>query len=205
MGNSLRLLACATVSLALLAGPARAADQMLFGKLFFVKNNLDPAKRKVKYLAKEIGGGNTVQGNPMTSGATFEVVMVPLLGTGSQQCFSLPASGWSPISAIGYKYKDATGANGPIKVASIKRTPSGVFLLKVVGNGLIAPITVEPPTRTAQADTLFRISSGDRYCSTFGGTFLNDGVSQFKAKDATDPIACGTGPLVCSPSGAFLD
>ena len=62
-----------------------------------------------------------------------------------------------------------------------------------------------PPTRTAEADVFFHIGGGDRYCSVFGGDFVNDGVSQFKAKNAPAPSSCAGVFLVCSPSGAFVD
>jgi len=194
-----------TLALGALAAPARAADQHVFGKLIMVKNNLDPVKRRVKYLGKEIASNRTVQGNPLSGGATFEVVLQPELGSGSQQCFALPAAGWSPISSIGYKYKDPAGAHGPIKVASIKRTPSATFILKIVGNGSLGSIGLVPPTRTAEADVFFHIGGGDRYCSVFGGDFVNDGVSQFKAKNAEPPSSCAGVFLECSPSGAFVD
>jgi hypothetical protein len=190
MTNGIRVLITMALAVGSLAVPAGAADQHVFGKLVVVKNNLDPAKRKVKYLGKEIASGRTVQGNPLTGGATFEVVLQPELGSGSQQC---------------YKYKDATGAHGPIKVASIKRTPSATFILKIVGNGALGPIGLVPPTRTAEADVFFHIGGGDRYCSVFGGDFVNDGVSQFKAKNAPAPSSCAGVFLECSPSGAFVD
>lgn len=182
-----------------------AADQTLAGKIILVKNNLDPGKRKVKFLAKELTSGTTVVGSPTSGGATFEIVLEPEIGTGSQQCFALPASGWSPIGSIGYKYKDSTGTHGPVKVASIKRTPSGTFLLKVVATGAQGSIALQPPTRTAEADVVFRIGGGDRYCAVFGGEFLSDAPSAFKAKDAPAPGSCAGAFLVCSPSAAFVD
>lgn len=198
------------LGVALVAGmaaqPVRAADQHVFGKLVMVRNNLDPTKRMVKYLGKETASSRTVQGNPVSAGASFLVVLQPALGAGSQQCFTLPASGWNPISTLGYKYKDATGANGPVKVATIKRTPSGTFLVKVVANGGLGTITVQPPTRTAEAGVFFAIQGGgDRYCSTFGGTYVSDGPSQFKAKNADAPSSCGGAFVPCSPSGAFVE
>jgi len=194
--------------LALAGSPARAADQTVFGALLMVKNNLDPTKRLVKYLGKELVHSATVQGDPVSNGATFEVVLEPEFGTGSQQCFTLPASGWRPISTYGYKYNDGTGANGPVKVATIKRTPSGTFILKLVATGAHGPITLVPPIRTAKGDVGFVVGGGgDRYCSTFGGTPVSNGVSQFKAKNATPPFGCASALLGCSPSpsGAFVD
>jgi hypothetical protein len=205
MATPLRALLGAALAVGVLTVPLRAADQTLFGKLVLVKNNLDPGKRKVKYLAKETASSSVVQGNPLTGGATFEIVMQPALGSGSQQCFALPASGWSSAGSIGYKYKDSLGTNGAVKVATIKRTPSGTFILKVVVHGALGSITVEPPTRTDEADVFFRIGGGDRYCSTFGGDFLADAVSAFKAKNAPAPSSCAGAFLLCSPSGAFVD
>jgi hypothetical protein len=205
MATPLRALLAAALVLAALAGPLGAADQKVFGKLILLKNNLDPGKRRVKYLSKQAPSGSVVQGNPQSGGATFEIVMQPELGSGSQQCFALPASGWSPIGGIGYKYKDAAGAFGAVKVATIKRTPSGTFILKVVATGALGAITVQPPTRTDEADVFFRIGGGDRYCSTFGGDFLADAVSAFKAKNAPAPSSCAGVFLLCSPSGAFVD
>ena len=57
----------------------------------------------------------------------------------------MPASGWAAISTIGFKYKDASLANGPVKVAQIKKTPSGTFLVKVLlKNGGPTSIAVTP-------------------------------------------------------------
>lgn len=189
------------------AGGAGAADQTLFGKVIKVKNNLDPAKRKVAFVAKELASGSTVAGNPASGGATFEVVLEPALvgDSVSQQCFSLPAAGWSAIGSLGWKYKDKTGANGAVKTATVKRTPSGTFILKVVALGRFGPITVAPPTRTAEARAVFRIGGGDRYCSLFGGTVGANAVSGFTAKNAEAPSSCGGAFLVCSASGAFVD
>lgn len=199
------LLACLAAVLGSGLAPAVAADQPVVGKIILVKNNLDPAKRRVKYLAKETPSSVTIQGNPMLGGATFEIVMEPALGTGSEQCFVLPASGWSAIGGIGYKYRDVAGAHGPIRVATLKRTPSGTFLLKIGANGKLAPIALQPPTRTAQADVSFRVNDGDRYCSIFGGHFAADNVSGFKATNAPAPSSCSGVFLGCSPSAAFLD
>ena len=189
------------------ASPARADDQTVFGALLVVRNNLDPGKRLVKYLGKELVHSPTVQGNPVSDGATLEIVLEPQLGTGSQECYTLPAAGWRPVSTLGYKYTDSMGANGPIKVATLKRTASGTFILKLVATAAHQPITLVPPLRTAKGDVAFAIGGGgDRYCSTFGGTAVSNGVSQFKAKNATPPISCAAALSGCaSPSGAFVD
>jgi hypothetical protein len=48
------------------------------------------------------------------------------------------------ISTIGFKYKDAALAKGPVKVALIKKTPPGTFLLK-------APLKDGGPTSVSVA------------------------------------------------------
>src|SRR5262245_6291840 len=107
----------------LLGTTALAADQLVPAKIMLVKNNAtDVTKRKISFKVKENASAATVEGDPTTGGATFHVVLSP----GGDQCFTLPASGWSNISDLGFKYKDPQLANGAVKVASIKKTPSGV-------------------------------------------------------------------------------
>jgi hypothetical protein len=196
---------CAALVAVLAASGATALDQTLPGRLLLVRNNLDPARRLVKYVAK-VPTPNDVQVRGVgAGGATFEVVLQPEIGVGSQQCFALPAAGWRTINAVTFKYKDSTGAYGPVKAATFKET-SGTFVLKVVAKGTQGPITLQPPTRTAEANVAFRVAAGgERYCSTFGGDVLQDGVSAFKAKNAPDPASCAGAFLLCSPSGAFVD
>jgi hypothetical protein len=200
-------IACALLVAALGASGVHALDQTLPGRLLLVKNNLDPAKRLVKYVVK-VPPLNDVQmsGSPFDGGATLEVVLQPEIGVGSQQCFSLPAAGWRMANSIAFTYKDTTGAYGPVKTASFKETSGGTFILKVVAKGSQGSITLQPPARTAEANVSFRAgTSGDRYCSTFGGDFVLDGVSALKAKNAPDPSSCAGAFLPCSPGGAFLD
>ena len=56
----------------------------------------------------------------------------------------MPASGWSAISTLGFKYKDPRGDYGPVKVASIKKTPSGTFMIKAKLFGKNGPVTRRP-------------------------------------------------------------
>ena len=56
----------------------------------------------------------TVAGDPTADGATLHIQLTP----GGDQCVTMPALSWVAISTIGFRYKDATLANGPVKVAS---------------------------------------------------------------------------------------
>ena len=190
---------------------AHAVDQTILGDTLQVKNPSTPAKRKVVAKAKEKASSNTIVGDPTVGGAALTVRANG--GTPSSQTFNLPVGTspttgkpfWSGDSVKGFKYKDPTLANGAVKVASIKKTPSGVFLIKAViqGKGSEA-ITVVPGNPTASYATNFALGAGDSYCSGSGSaTPQPNDDKTFKVVNDSVPVACGV--AACSPSGAFLD
>jgi hypothetical protein len=164
------------------------------GKLLLVKDPKpgDPSKRKVVYKVKEQVSTSTIVGNPTTSGATIKIKL-----DANTDCYDMPASGWSATSTIGFKYKDRWGTYGPVSAASIKKTRSGTFLIKVKILGRNGLITVVPPNPGIQADTNFSLGGGDEYCSTFGGTIGPNDAKTFKAKNALAPLGCDV--TACSP------
>jgi hypothetical protein len=180
-----------------------AADQLVPAKILLVKNPPSgAAKRKVVYKVKENASAATVVGDPTLVGATLNVALTP----GGTQCFDMPASGWSPISTLGYKYKDAALANGPVKVASIKKTPSGAFLIKTILKGSGATtIDIVPGNPTASYATNFALGGGDSYCSGTGtATPKPNDDKTFKVVNDTAPASCAV--AACgSPSGSFVD
>jgi hypothetical protein len=183
-------LAAALVS----AGVAVAAQQGAAAKKLLV-NNPPSGNRTVIYLSKNTTG--TVIGDPTVSGATFTVALTP----GGTQCAALPASGWK-ATPVGFKYKDPQLANGPVKLALIKATPSGNFLLKVIEKS--AAITVAPGNPTVTYGTSFEINGGDQYCASTGtATPTKNDEKKFLVTNDTG-ASCTT---TCggSPSGAFLD
>ena len=178
-------------------GIAFALPQGAAAKKLLVKNP-PSGNKKIVYLSKN--QSSTVVGDPSLNGATFAIALTP----GGTQCVSLPAGGWT-TTPVGFKYKDPTLANGPVKVALIKETPSGNFLLKVIAkNGGATAITVVPPNSAlATYGTNFSINSGDNYCASTGSAAptKNDDKTFLVKND--DGVAC---TAVCSsPSGAFLD
>ena len=191
MRKSIVLGIAATV---LAGGLAVAAQQGAAAKKLLLTESTS-GNRKIVYLSKNTSA--TVVGDPTANGASFNVV----IGGDGTQCMSLPASGWSPISDLGFKYKDPTLANGPVKVALIKKTPSGNFLLKVITKNN----TVQPgdPT-TTNYGTNFHINSGDDYCASTGtATPTKNTPAKFLVKNDTG-TAC-TATACSSPSGAFVD
>ena len=181
--------------------PTGDVEQYLPTKLLIVKNPGPATSRKIIYKVKELApNASEVEGDPIADGAKLKVKL-----DGNTQCFNLPAgANWSAISTIGYKYKDPSFTNGPVKVAIIKKAPSGVFLVKTIIMSTVHPITVVPPNPGVQADTNFTIGSEKQYCgSSAGGTINPNSDKTFKVKASPAPAGCGVTP--CSPSGAFLD
>jgi hypothetical protein len=171
-------------------------------KTLLVKNPPAGAtKRKILWKVRELASTNTVEGNPMTGGATLRVQLTP----GGDQCFDLPAGNWSPVGSIGFKYKDADLSEGAVKVAMIKKTPAGTFLVKALlrGNGP-ETINVVPNNPTTAYAVNLAIGGGDEYCSATGTATPNpNNATTFKAKNDTTPATCPVS--ACSPSGAFLE
>jgi len=174
-------------------GIAIAAQQGAAAKKLLVKNPTS-GNKKIVYLSKNATG--TINGDPTLNGATFTVALTP----GGTQCLTLPAAQWTTTNT-GFKYKDPQLTNGPVKVALIKVSGSGNFLLKVVAKS--GAITVAPGNPTASYGTSFEIGSGDQYCASTGTATptKNDAVT-FLVKNDTG-TACTTS--CSSPSGAFLD
>jgi hypothetical protein len=177
--------------------PPPPAIQLLSTQLFLVRNPATPDRRKIVYRVRQIGP--SVQGNPMVGGATLAMSLAA-----ATQCFHLPASGWSPAGNVGFKYRDTTGAHGPVKVALIKRSGSAVFQVKAVILGRLGSIDIVPPgTGIPQGATNLRVGT-TQYCgSTAGGTLRPNDAKTFKVQNAPPPASCAVAP--CSPSGAFLD
>ena len=176
-------------------GIALATQQGAAAKKLLVKSPTS-GNKKLVYLSKNTT--STVFGDPTLNGASFNIVLTP----GGTQCISLPSSGWTS-NPVGFKYKDPTLANGPVKVALIKKTPSGNFLLKVIGKS--ASFTPAPGNPTAAYGTNFKINGGgDEYCASTGtATPTKNDAKTFLVKDDTG-TAC-TATACSSPSGAFLE
>ena len=157
--------------------PALAAKQIVLGKSFVVKDpkpGVDPSHRSIVVLGQEAASDNTVVGDPVNRGA-----MVLIVADGNDsvgQTFNLPQPGWKAVGSpvIGYIYKDALGANGPVEAAEIKRAANGTFLVKVslkggIGTGAQPHIRVVPPAPGTDGGMMLSLGVGDSYCVNFGG------------------------------------
>lgn len=168
-------------------------------RVLLVKNpSNDPARRKILVKLQGDAGG----GFPTLTGATL-VVRVD----GTTQCFQLPASAWSQGGSF-QRYADPTGAHGPVRVALLRNTPSGV-LIKVNILGRLGPIDLVPPDPGAEGAVNFRVPATPFFAdtqncgSTNGGTLGPNNARAFRATNAPPPSTCQV--EACSPSGAFLD
>lgn len=189
---------------ALAAATAFAADQLVPAKSFVLKTKPgDASKTKINYKVKEKGSTATVVGDPTAGGATLHIALEP----GGDQCFSLPASGWTGSAEKGFKYKDPQLASGAVKKAALKLTPKGTFQLSVALQGKGAEvINIAPGNPTNTYGTNLTVGGGDSYCSGTGSAVpkKND-EKQFKVANDTAPSSCIAAACGGSPSGAFLD
>lgn len=173
--------------------------QPLSGKKLIIKDPKpeDPAKRKIIVLASEIGSDDTL--DPAAVAANGAILTITAEGaTPSSQMFALPAP-WTLTGSTGAKYLDKTGANGPVKLALLKKAGSGKFKLKVLINGKLGPgpqphVTVVPPNPGTGASVLLHVTGGDAYCVAFGGAAGGELENTPEAFTVKDPTAQACAP-----------
>jgi hypothetical protein len=210
-----------TIVVAVLCAVAYGADQTILGQSFLTKDSGAPTRRKVLVKAKEPASSNTIVGDPTTAGATLTVVANG--GTPTTQTFTLPASNWSGDATRGFKYKDASGDAGAVKLAKLKLSRNGKFSLKALATGKNGAVTIVPPDPGTDACALLQIVGGDSYSVRFGpdSQITNKDGRLFRAKrpasegtciattsSTTTPTTSSSSTsttLYGSPSRAFLE
>lgn len=184
------------IAIVLVAGLGHAADQTVLGKQLLLKDpkpGIDATKRKLVVQAKESSSPDTIVGDPTAAGATLTVFVSG--ATSTNQVFVLPA-GTDPVSGKpfwsatggGFKYKDAKGANGAVKIAEIKKSGGGTFSLKVVALGKNGPVSLVPPNPGNSACARLDLAGGNRYHvllpSPPNATVKKNDAKAFLVKDA---------------------
>jgi hypothetical protein len=186
-------------------GLAYAADQTILGNSLTVKDPIPGptgvAKRKITGKGKEKGSSNTIVGNPTTLGGTLTVSAGG--GTPSTQTYSLPQGTsmitgkqfWTGDAIKGFKYKNpkGEGSGAGVKVAQIKKTPSGNFSIKVVLSGKLGPVLVTPPNPGTNGCVLLGLNGGDTYSVAFkvgDGLVTNKGATLYKHKKVAMEGSC---------------
>jgi hypothetical protein len=194
------------LAVAVTAAPAaHAADQTIHGRQLVVKNPSTPDRRQLVVKAKEIGSPDTIVGDPTAAGASLSITVDG--GTPSMQTFALPAGTsaltgkpfWSGDTVKGFKYKDAKGENGPVKVAQLKKSGGAVFQIKAHAVGQLGAITVVPPNPGTDGCVRLGIGGGgDTYDLRFAdGQVTNDGAKQFKVLNPVTEGSCLPPPPPC--------
>ncbi len=202
------------VMLLLSAGPLHAATQAVLGRSFQVMaptgGNMS---RKVAGRALEKRSGRAIRGNPVANGASLQVIARG--ATDSSQTFALPSSGWKAIGATGFQYSNARvggTSGGAVAQASINRSASGKFKIKVLILGSDGPLAVVPPNPGTDGGFILTLTGGDSYCVAFGGaaggtTVVNDSKAWHITRP--DATACpapqqGTTTTTTLPSAAVV-
>ena len=176
--------------LVLVAAGSGGADQQILGKRILLKDpkhvgnpsGVDPTKRKVLVIAREVGSSATIFGDPMADGATLQIIANG--ATPSQQVVAIPSgSDWRVING-GYKWTNLGTANIPVKIVIFKSS-GDTFLLKILLDGnLSGPgVSVLPPAGGTEDGLIFTVGGGgDTYCVSYGGP------AGGKVIDASNPL-----------------
>jgi hypothetical protein len=158
------------------------------GKKLVLKDDTDPAKRKLELSSRDDAIAPSAGFDPTAAGATL--VVHNASGTGEQMCVALPAPGWKRKGG-GFVYKDAKQLAGPCKSAKV-----GPGRLDASCLAKVAPLSysLDEPS---QGNVAARFESGgEALCALFGGTVQKDqstavgGRAAFQAKGAPAPPAC---------------
>jgi large repetitive protein len=173
-----------------------AADQTILGTTLIVRDRGSAAKRLILARAKEKKSPNTIVGAPATGGASL--VIAANGAAPSRQTYELPAGPsaatgkpfWSGDTTKGFRYKDAKGENGPVKIALLK-LKKGVFQIQAVIDGRLGAVAVLPPNTGTDGCVLLTLGGGDSYSVRFaGGTVVNKGAKLFKIAKVTQEGTC---------------
>jgi hypothetical protein len=174
-------------------GVSEGAQQFKSTRTFYAKNpgpTGDMLGRKILFKSKEgPGSTNTVTGDPTVNGAKLHLA---LGNSGSDQCFELPAGGWSSIANLGFKYNGFNQQAGAVTSVSIKKTPAGLFLVKIRLAGANGQLDVVPAAGTTDMNLNLSLGGGDEYCA--GGATPPDAQNTdkiYKVKRLPAPLACG--------------
>ena len=168
---------------------AAAASQAILGKKLLIVAPADsPHGRRILAQAKEKSSPNTVVGDPTVGGATLRVIANG--GTDTDETYTLPAAGWSPVSG-GFKFSNTT-TGGPVKSALISKTGSGIFRVRISVRDTGGTVNNVPPNPGTDGGIVLTLGGGDSYCVAFGGAAGGKiGANTAKAFRVLNPTAEG--------------
>lgn len=191
-----RLRLAVLVLVAALSTDARA-EPILGRKLTIRDPGTGEDRRSVVIVARETSTDVGTLGDPTVGGATIQILADGAISTAAS--YTLDATGWTAV-ANGYRYVGPTSGD-PVRRVLLRRTTSGVALLKVVmrGNTGTQSLDLRPPAPGDEARVVLDVTGGDRHCVTFGGaaggTERQDTATRWTVVDATAQPACPTSTL----------
>ena len=171
----------------LAATPLVTADELISGKTLSLKLNPNDATKKTATVTGQdpaitLGNGNGSSDDPVVGGGSLRIVSGTFDST-----YSMPAGSWAyvgkPGAQKGYKYKDSTLTNGPIKTAMVK--PGKLVKASGKGGALGHTLGTDPDPVSIVLTT-----GNQKYCMSFGGTTKFKQDRSFTAKNAPAPGAC---------------
>ena len=183
----------AAVAVLVLGIPAAGWAQTypgVYGRKLLITDSGNESNRKI--LVKIVNANLEVAAmDPLTNGLFLHVYNSA--GHADSACMPLPASGWRAIGS-GFVYLDPTSANGPCKIAFLKREK----LFKAVCTAKQAPIDYSL-NEAAQASVAVRFGGGPiAYCADFGGAERGDVAGKrFQGKRSSPPLFCPPAPASC--------
>lgn len=186
---------------------AQAATQTILGRKLVIKAYGAPTTNYVRLLSKEVASSETVVGNPVAGGGTLRITMEPAPFLAAwEETFDLPAAGWTAAGTSGFRFSNKV-VGGPVKKLLVKKTTSGVFVVKAVVKGSDGPVGTSPPESERDIGVFVELGGGDAYCSGFGsatGGMLELDFRYYKVTNPTSewcPVppataarCCDTGP-----------
>jgi len=158
------------------------------GKKLSLKDGPAASQRKLSLALKDPALAPGSGFDPTTDGANVQIYNSN--GSGEQLCLVLPASGWKRKGA-GFVYKDAKRLAGPCKTA---RIAPGKLSLACDAKRSALDYSLDEPSQ-GSLSARFE-SSGETFCTRFGGTLQKDQSTAaspkatFQAKAAPAPSAC---------------
>jgi hypothetical protein len=166
------------VALAVWAGPALAATNLIPGKIAIVK----PTKL-AKLVAKPISP--SLFPLPSANVTTATVQFFDTLTPGNEDTYAASAGTWTglgnPAGSKGWKYKGTKTAGDPCVVILFKEK-----VIKAVCKG--ADVTVDGVIAGDLGIVI--TTNADTYCASFGGTTVKNQVGLVKRKSAPAPLSC---------------
>jgi hypothetical protein len=180
-----------------------AGRQTVLGRLAKIVNP-STGVRTVELRGRESPSNSTVIGDPLTYGATVEVIAH---GDADQdQMFSLPPGaaapgvpGWTPAgSGDGWKYIDRSGVNGPVRRVTVRKLRRAFLVTVAIKGTASSPspgVGLTPPGNGTDAGLIFTILGpyGATYCVNLGGPHggtISNTATAFFVRRATAVTGC---------------